>query len=55
MLFVCLARYDWRDIMFPGCLSVLTFVCLWKQHDLDVHVVFCVDLDLHITSSRSRV
>ena len=21
------------------------------QHDLDVHLLFCVDLDLHITSS----
>ena len=25
------------------------------QHDLDVHLLFCVDLDLHITSSRGRV
>ena len=25
------------------------------QHDLDVHLLFCVDLDLHITSSRGCV
>ena len=25
------------------------------QHDLDVRLLFCVDLDLHITSSRGRV
>ena len=25
------------------------------QHDLDVHLIFCFDLDLHITSSRGRV
>ena len=25
------------------------------QHDLDVHLLFCVDHDLHITSSRGRV
>ena len=25
------------------------------QHDLDVHLLFCVDLDLHIASSRGRV
>ena len=25
------------------------------QHDLDVHLLFCFDLDLHITSSRGRV
>ena len=25
------------------------------QHDLDVHLLFCVDLDLHITSSWGRV
>ena len=25
------------------------------QHDLDVHLLFCVDLELHITSSRGRV
>ena len=25
------------------------------KHDLDVHLLFCVDLDLHITSSRGRV
>ena len=25
------------------------------QHDLDVHLLFCDDLDLHITSSRGRV
>ena len=25
------------------------------QHDLDMHLLFCVDLDLHITSSRGRV
>ena len=25
------------------------------QHDLDVHLLFCIDLDLHITSSRGRV
>ena len=25
------------------------------QHDLDVHLLFCVDLDLHITSPRGRV
>ena len=25
------------------------------QHDLDVHLLFCVDLDLHITSSQGRV
>ena len=25
------------------------------QHDLDVHLIFCVDLDLHITSSRGHV
>ena len=25
------------------------------QHDLDVHLLFCVDLDLHITSFRDRV
>ena len=25
------------------------------QHDLDVHLLFCVDLDLHITSSRGRM
>ena len=28
---------------------------LQSQHDLDVHLLFCVDLDLHITSSRGRV
>ena len=28
---------------------------LQYQHDLDVHLPFCVDLDLHITSSRGRV
>ena len=27
---------------------------LQYQHDLDVHLLFCVDLDLHITS-RGRV
>ena len=25
------------------------------QHDLDVHLLFCVDLDLHIASARGRV
>ena len=25
------------------------------QHDLDVHLLFCVDLDLHITSFQGRV
>ena len=25
------------------------------QHDIDVHLLFCVDLDLHITSYRGRV
>ena len=25
------------------------------QHDLDVHLLFCVDRDLHITSSPGRV
>ena len=25
------------------------------QHDVDVHLLFCFDLDLHITSSRDRV
>ena len=25
---------------------------LQSQHDLDVHLLFCVDLDLHITSSE---
>ena len=25
------------------------------QHDIDVHLLFCFDLDLHITSSRGRV
>ena len=25
------------------------------QNDLDVHLLFCVDLDLHITSSRGHV
>ena len=25
------------------------------QHDVDMHLLFCIDLDLHITSSRGRV
>ena len=25
------------------------------QHDIDVHLLFCFDLDLHIASSRDRV
>ena len=25
------------------------------QHDVDVHLLFCLDLDLHITSFRGRV
>ena len=28
---------------------------LQYQHDIDVHLLFCFDLDLHITSSRGRV
>ena len=26
--FVCPARYDRRDIMFPGCPSIRPFICL---------------------------
>ena len=76
---LCPARYAQRDIMFPGCPSVLPSfhhsVChvlgvplcvqrpaktllfqqiimhaLQCQHDIEVHLLFCVDLDLHITS-----
>ena len=79
-LFLCPARYDRRDIMFPGCPSVRPSVrpalgvplyvqrpakampfqpiimhAVQCQNDLDVHLLFCVDLDLHITSSRGRV
>ena len=25
------------------------------QHDIDVHLLFCFDLDLHLTSSQGRV
>ena len=28
---------------------------LQYQHDVDVHLLFCFDLDLHITCSRGRV
>ena len=28
---------------------------LQYQHNLYIHLLFCVDLDLHITSSRGRV
>ena len=28
---------------------------LHYQHDIDVHLLFCFDLDLHITCSRGRV
>ena len=28
---------------------------LHYQHDVDVHLLFCFDLDLHITCSRGRV
>ena len=28
---------------------------LHYQHDIDVHLLFCFDLDLHITSSRGHV
>ena len=33
-------------------------IMIWAlqcQHDLDVHLLFCVDIDLHITSSVGRV
>ena len=75
-MFLCHARYDRWDIMFPGCPSVrhalgvpLCVQCPAKampfqpfimhalqcQHDLDVHLLFCVDLDLHINSFRGHV
>ena len=60
--------------MFPGCLSVLTFVCplqaapsknyafqqmimhaLQCQHDVDVHLIFSFDIDLHLTCSQVHV
>ena len=28
---------------------------LYCQHDLDVHLLFCFDLDIHITCSRGHV
>ena len=28
---------------------------LYYQHDVDVHLLFCFDLELHITSSRGWV
>ena len=78
-IFLCPARYDRRDIMFPGsvCPSVRPSVChalgvplcvqrpanampfqqiilhaLHYQHDIDVHLLFCFDLDLHIACSK---
>ena len=46
-----------------GCLSFrpsmpfqqIIMHALQCQHDVDVHLLFCFDLDLHITSSRGRV
>ena len=34
--------------------QIIMYALQW-QHDLDVHILFCVDLDLQITSSRGRV
>ena len=82
--FLCPAPIWPRDIMFPGCPSLLSVrpsvrhvlgvpLCVQRpaktmpfqqiimhalqcQHDLDtVHLLFCFDLNLHITSSRGRV
>ena len=84
LLFLCPARYDRRDIMFPGCPTFLPSVlssirhtlgvplcvqrpakamlfqqiimhALQSQHNLDVHLLFCFDHDLNITSSQGHV
>ena len=40
-----------KDMPFQ---QIIMHALQW-QHDLDVHLLFCFDVDLHITSSRGRV
>ena len=46
--FACSAQHNLY--IFNKCMHALYY-----QHDIDVHLLICFDLDLHITSSRGRV